>query len=94
MDKRETSLKKKFYLQLAICAFFVLINAVLSGVIAYKNSGETADYPVLVPLLDIYYWLLMMPTLALVIGYAKFRWLLAAWVVILYVVNLAIYNLF
>ena len=88
MDKisvGEKSLQKTHYRRLSIAAAAITLNLIAAGYMAFYSQGETLDYPVLVPLLHIYFWLLMLPSLILLIFYRTFRVILAGWLLIGYI---------
>jgi hypothetical protein len=81
----EKSLQKIRYGRLSIAAAAITLNLLMAGYVAFGRSGETLDYPFFVPFLQIYFWLLMLPSLMLVIFYRTFRLVLAGWMLIGYI---------
>ena len=75
----EKSLQKIQYGRLSIAAAAITLNLLMAWYLAFWSRGETLDYPFFVPFLQIYFWLLMLPSLLLVIFYRTWRLLLAIW---------------
>ena len=70
---------------MSLAAAAITLNLLLAGYLAFWSSGETLDYPFFVPFLQIYFWLLMLPSLGLVLFYRTFRLVLAGWLLIGYI---------
>ena len=82
----EKSLQKTYYQRLSIAATAITLNLLSAGYLAFWSSGETLDYPFFVPILQIYFWLLMLPSRIFLIFYRNFRLVLAGWLLIGYIV--------
>lgn len=65
-----------------------MVNSIYAGVMTYY--GESLDYPILFPLLHIFYFLRMLPSLILITFSKDFRMELAALMLAMYIIILKI----
>ena len=82
----EKSLQKTLYAKLSVRAAAITLNLIIAGYAAFWSQGETLDYPVVVPILHIYFWLLMLPALILLVLGRNFRFALACFMLAGYII--------
>jgi hypothetical protein len=80
----EKSLQKKIYDHLWFAAAVVVCNSLLAGYLAFWGDSELKSYNILVFLLDILYWIIMLPGI-IIICFNRFRWYLGTLAVLLYI---------
>ena len=85
-DGQEKGLQKKVYFQRSIAAGVIVLNSIYAGVMTYY--GESLDYPILFPLLHIFYFLRMLPSILLIAFRKDFRMELAALLLAMYIIIL------
>lgn len=82
----EKILQKKLYFFRCIAAVFILLNSIYAGVMTYH--GEPLDYPILFPVLHIFYWLRMLPSIVIIALRKDFRMELSALLLAMYIMIL------
>lgn len=89
----EKSLQKTVYAKLSVRAAAITLNLIIAGYAAFASQGETLDYPVVVPILHLYFWLLMLPALILLVFCRTYRFCSAGFILTGYLIICAITKL-
>ena len=89
MSNNEKLLQKKIYHRLWFVVTLVVCNSLLAGYWAFWGDCELKSYNILTFLLDIFYWIIMLPSIV-IICFNRFRWYLGGLAVLLYMAALLI----
>ena len=84
MLDKEKSLQKKIYHRLWFAVTLVAVNSLLAAYLVFWGDSELKNYNILVFLLDIFYWIIMLPSI-IMICFNRFRWYLGGLAVLLYI---------
>ena len=80
----EKSLQQKVFTRLWLLVLLIVCNSLLAGWMAFWHDSELKNYNILVTILDVYYWLLMLPGI-IIAGFSRFRWYLYFLSVLFYI---------